>query len=88
MLVFAFDGGGLSALLQVRALTALGLLSYSIYMIHPFVQARLMLPVALVLQNRLGIPLVTRRVVDGEVVHVWGGGAPAASRSPWRWSSS
>ncbi len=73
VLIFAFDGGRLSALLQWRALTALGLLSYSIYMIHPFVQARLMLPAALLLQDRLGLPLVTRRIVEGEAVHVWGG---------------
>ncbi len=75
VLVFAFDGGRISALLQVRALTALGLLSYSIYMIHPFVQARLMLPAALLLQNRLALPLVSRRVIDGETVQVWGSGA-------------
>ena len=74
VLVFAFDGGRLSALLQVRALTALGLLSYSIYMIHPFVQARLMLPVALLLQKSLGLTLVERRIVDGEAVQVWNGG--------------
>ncbi len=75
VLVFAFDGGRLSRLLQVRALTALGLLSYSIYMIHPFVQARLMLPIALLLQKTLNFPLVERRIVDGEAVQVWGGGA-------------
>lgn len=40
--VFADDAGWLSRGLRTRAFAAIGTLSYSIYMIHPFVQGRLM----------------------------------------------
>ena len=42
VLVFAGEGGLISRLLKTRPFLTLGLLSYSIYMVHPFVQARLM----------------------------------------------
>jgi peptidoglycan/LPS O-acetylase OafA/YrhL len=73
--VFAHDGGALSRLLGARPFVMLGLLSYSIYMIHPFVQSRLMLPVALVAQKRLGLELVSLGVIDGETAQIWGASA-------------
>jgi peptidoglycan/LPS O-acetylase OafA/YrhL len=42
VLIFAQEGGAVSSLLRTRPLEALGALSYSIYMTHMFVQARLL----------------------------------------------
>ena len=42
VLVFAREAGLVSRLLRARPFVFLGALSYSIYMVHPFVQARLM----------------------------------------------
>jgi peptidoglycan/LPS O-acetylase OafA/YrhL len=40
VLVFSFDAGAVSRVLQMKTLQSLGLLSYSIYMIHGFVVMR------------------------------------------------
>ena len=42
ILVFACEGGSISSVLKTRPLTMIGVLSYSIYMTHMFVQARLL----------------------------------------------
>lgn len=42
VLTFAFQGGWLSRLLVTRPMLLLGTLSYSIYMVHDFIEARLM----------------------------------------------
>ena len=48
ILVFARERGIISTLLKAAPLRLLGLLSYAIYMVHPFVQARLFDALALV----------------------------------------
>lgn len=42
ILVFACEDGAISSFLKTRSLTTIGMLSYSIYMTHMFVQARLL----------------------------------------------
>jgi peptidoglycan/LPS O-acetylase OafA/YrhL len=42
ILIFAYEGGAVSSLLVKRPLALVGSLSYSIYMVHMFVQARLL----------------------------------------------
>ncbi len=74
VLVFALDRGWISRLLAIRPLVYLGLLSYSIYLTHPFVQSRIMLPVAVMLQRHLPVELVTMATVDGTSTPVWGTG--------------
>ena len=58
VLVFAHERGALSRVLVTPPLLVLGTLSYSIYMVHSFVQARLD-DILKVVQHRTGIPLTT-----------------------------
>lgn len=59
VLVYAFDRGRISRLLQARSLVFMGTLSYSIYLIHPFVQTRILLPIGLAVQKVTGLPLLS-----------------------------
>jgi peptidoglycan/LPS O-acetylase OafA/YrhL len=71
VLVFAAEAGLVSRLLKTRAFLALGTLSYSIYMVHPFVQARLMEALARVGLAATGRPdrlLVTGVAADAVVM--------------------
>lgn len=56
VLVFASEGGAVSAGLRWKPLVTLGALSYSIYMVHTFVEARCV-DVLMVLSRRTGIEL-------------------------------
>lgn len=58
VLVFAHERGALSRVLVTPPLLVLGTLSYSIYMVHSFVQARLDDVLKLV-QHHSGVPLTT-----------------------------
>jgi len=62
LVVFAHEGGWVSAVLRSKPFLLLGALSYSIYMVHIFVQARLY-NVATLLDRKLEIGLV------GDIVH-------------------
>ncbi|WP_421913444.1 acyltransferase family protein [Mesorhizobium sp.] len=55
--LFAHEGGWVSAMLRTPAMLMLGALSYSIYMVHIFVQAR-MINVAGLIQRKFGLGLV------------------------------
>jgi peptidoglycan/LPS O-acetylase OafA/YrhL len=74
VLVFAHERGGLSRVLVTPPLLILGTLSYSIYMVHSFVQARLD-DVLKLLQHRSGIPLTTTILHRGAPV-VLAGASP------------
>lgn len=60
--VFAHEGGAISAFLRARAFLLLGALSYSIYMVHVFVQGR-MYNVAVLVERKLGWGIV------GDIMH-------------------
>ncbi len=78
VLSFAYDSGPVSRILAAPVFTRIGLLSYSIYMIHPFLQLRVLKPLGLALQKVTGLQVfsaVTR--ADGEQVQAWGA-------SPWQ----
>ena len=70
--IFAFDRGLLSRLLSNRIFVLLGTLSYSIYMIHPFVQSRVMLPAGLLFQKLTGIDLLARNPLYPDAGYMWG----------------
>ncbi len=73
VLVFAYDRGAISRALAIPLFSRLGLLSYSVYMIHPFLQLRVLKPLGLAVQKVTGLPLfatVTRS--DGVAVQAWG----------------
>jgi peptidoglycan/LPS O-acetylase OafA/YrhL len=72
VLVYAFDRGWISRLLQAPLFQLLGMLSYSIYMTHEFVQSRMMLPVAMALQKLAGVPLVRIEKAGDGSAYVWG----------------
>lgn len=63
VLVFADDAGLVSRLLRTRPFAVIGTLSYAIYMVHPFVQARLMEMLAAVGLSETGTP--DRLAVNG-----------------------
>ena len=73
VLIYAFDRGRVSRLLAHPAFMTLGTLSFSIYMIHPFVQSRLMLPAGLIFSQMTGITLVARDRARTDAAFVWGG---------------
>jgi peptidoglycan/LPS O-acetylase OafA/YrhL len=54
--IFAYEGGAVSSLLKTKPIVLLGTLSYSIYMTHLFVQARLLNLIGLV-SNHLWLPI-------------------------------
>ncbi len=70
--IFAFDRGLLSRLLSTRLFVLLGTLSYSIYMIHPFIQSRIMLPAGLVFQKLTGIVFIAKNPAYPDAGSVWG----------------
>lgn len=55
LLIFAFDAGWISRVLQSRPFAFLGLVSYSIYLTHPFWQSRVMKPLGLILEKVTGL---------------------------------
>ena len=73
--LFAHEGGWVSALLRSRPMLLLGSLSYSIYMVHIFVQAR-MINVGGLIERKLGIDLVGDLVLRGEPATGFGVGSP------------
>ncbi len=61
--IFAHEGGLVSWLLTARPLLGLGALSYSIYMTHVFVQARMM-NAAKIAELHLNLPLLSVKATD------------------------
>ena len=72
VLVFAYDRGGLSRWLGKPPFVLLGTLSYSIYMIHGFVQSRVMLPVAFAIDKLTGMRLISIETTSEGSRYVWG----------------
>ncbi len=71
--IYAFDRGLVSRLLANPLFIWLGMLSYSIYMIHPFVQSRLMVVAGLAFQKFTGVTIVARDYSQNDGAYVWGG---------------
>lgn len=74
--LFAHEGGWISAFLRTRGMLMLGALSYSIYMVHIFVQGR-MINVAGLVERKLGLELVGGISLRG------GGATGFGPDSPW-----
>ncbi|UVK37306.1 acyltransferase [Mesorhizobium sp. AR10] len=74
--LFAHEGGWISAMLRTPAMLTLGALSYSIYMVHIFVQAR-MINVAGLIERKLGLGLIGDIWLRGDDVTGFG------TSSPW-----
>ncbi|MER9839796.1 acyltransferase [Mesorhizobium australicum] len=73
LFLFAHEGGWISALLRTPFMLTLGALSYSIYMVHIFVQARL-INVAGLVERKLGLGLVGDILLRGEPATGFGAG--------------
>ncbi|MBZ9993251.1 acyltransferase family protein [Mesorhizobium sp. BH1-1-4] len=73
LFLFAHEGGWISALLRTPFMLTLGALSYSIYMVHIFVQARL-INVAGLVERKLGLGLIGDIVLRGEFATGFGAG--------------
>ncbi|TRC80955.1 acyltransferase [Mesorhizobium sp. WSM4307] len=73
LFLFAHEGGWISALLRAPFMLTLGALSYSIYMVHIFVQARL-INVAGLVEHKLGLGLVGDIVLRGSPATGFGTG--------------
>jgi peptidoglycan/LPS O-acetylase OafA/YrhL len=73
--LFAHEGGWVSALLRGRPMLLLGSLSYSIYMVHIFVQAR-MINVGGLIERTLGHGIVGDMTLRGDAVTGFGVGSP------------
>lgn len=73
--LFAHEGGLISALLSSRPMLLLGSLSYSIYMVHIFVQGR-MINVGGLLERKLGLGIVGDMTLRGDQVTGFGVGSP------------
>jgi peptidoglycan/LPS O-acetylase OafA/YrhL len=71
VLVFAFEGGAVSAILKLRPLVFLGTISYSIYMTHVFVERR-MFEAAGALDKLWHINLFTHRDINGQDFYLLG----------------
>lgn len=69
--VFAVEGGVVSRLLKRPAFLWLGALSYGIYMVHIFVQSR-MINVATLAEKLTGLDLVGEFAIGGERFHGFG----------------
>ena len=67
--IFAHEGGLISRLLSARPFLSLGALSYSIYMTHMFVQARMM-NVAKIAELHMQVPLLSMRATGTEPLAV------------------
>lgn len=76
LLVFARDAGLLSRVLRTPVFLWLGSLSYGIYMVHIFVQAR-MINAASLLEKTTGIVVTGQFTVAGETFHGFGVMGPA-----------
>lgn len=72
VLVFAFDGGLVSRLLQRPAFVWMGTLSYSIYMIHPLLQSHVLMPAGLLVERALHVHLFRWGVEAGTLRRIWG----------------
>ncbi|AZO08287.1 MULTISPECIES: acyltransferase [unclassified Mesorhizobium] len=73
--LFAHEGGWISSLLRSRPMLLLGSLSYSIYMVHIFVQAR-MINVGGLIERKLGLGIVGDIALRGDQVTGFGLGSP------------
>ncbi len=73
--LFAHEGGWISAMLRAPAMLTLGGLSYSIYMVHIFVQAR-MINVAGLIQRKFGMGLIGEIWVRDHDAIGFGAGSP------------
>ena len=73
LFLFAHEGGWISALLRAPFMLTLGALSYSIYMVHIFVQAR-MINVAGLVERKLGLGLIGDIVLRGQPATGFGAG--------------
>ncbi|MET3592907.1 peptidoglycan/LPS O-acetylase OafA/YrhL [Mesorhizobium shonense] len=73
--LFAHEGGLISALLRSRPMLLLGSLSYSIYMVQIFVQARL-INVGGLIERKLGLGIVGDMTLRGDQVAGFGVGSP------------
>ncbi|MBN9221942.1 MAG: acyltransferase [Mesorhizobium sp.] len=73
LFLFAHEGGWISALLRTPFMLTLGALSYSIYMVHIFVQARL-INVAGLVERKLSLGLVGDFVLRGQPATGFGAG--------------
>ncbi|MBZ9705496.1 acyltransferase [Mesorhizobium sp. ESP7-2] len=73
LFLFAHEGGWISALLRTPFMLTLGALSYSIYMVHIFVQARL-INVAGLVERKLGLGLIGDIVLRGDPATGFGAG--------------
>ena len=71
VLVFAFEAGSASAILRLRPLVFLGVLSYSIYMTHFFI-ARRLVDVGRAVNKLWDIDIFARREIDGQYIDVLG----------------
>lgn len=69
--LFALEGGFISRLLRTRALLLLGTLSYTIYMVHIFVQGRL-INVATLVERLTGIKTAGPFVLRGDDAYGFG----------------
>jgi len=80
VLVFATERGAVSKLLKRRPFVLIGTLSYSIYMIHSFVEARA-LDVSTFAGRFLHIDLTTIEPADGKTLKTFVGAGPVADLS-------
>ena len=73
--LFAHEGGWVSLALRSRPMLLLGSLSYSIYMVHIFVQAR-MINVGGLIERKLGLGIVGDLMLRGDHATGFGVGSP------------
>ncbi|MER9296115.1 acyltransferase [Mesorhizobium sp. M0621] len=78
LFLFAHEGGWISALLRAPFMLTLGALSYSIYMVHIFVQAR-MINVAGLVERKLGLGLIGDFMLRGQPATGFGAGWTGAA---------
>ena len=72
VLVFAFDAGWMSRVLQRRPFVLVGTLSYSIYMIHRFLQVHVLEPAAVAIERAAHVRLFTWGTEFGLPRRFWG----------------
>ena len=71
VLIFTKESGPISSFLKNKVFVVLGLLSYSIYLVHLFI-ARMLVHTALSIESMSGHPLVTKIPHEGEIIDVLG----------------
>ncbi|MFA6153098.1 acyltransferase family protein [Mesorhizobium sp.] len=79
LFLFAHEGGWISALLRTPFMLTLGSLSYSIYMVHIFVQARLINVAGLIERKLGGLGLIGDFVLRGQPATGFAGGLTGAA---------